>query len=176
MKFKFNGSIYHFEHFKCKVEFYTEAKYKEQAISNFKSQAKRHIGLIQNTKVDLIGDIEIFYYDCSEIYYINRDKVKLKKSTFTGKEFHIIENNKPQYKVNYNGDHISLEEAKYLYTKPKKPEWYVVYENGDRRKITEQIHQYGKCITYDGNDYYYDNDEQVYWKDGIRFSDRIEEC
>lgn len=175
MKFKFVGSIYHFEHFKCKVEFYTEAKYKEQAIANFKSQAKTHVGLIQNTRIDLVGDIIIYYIDCSEVYSINRNRVTLKDTPFEGNEFHIIENNKPQYRVNYDGKHISLEEAKYLYTIPEMPEWYITYENGNREKITSQVDKGINYVIYNEEEYYYSEDDQVYWKDGIPYSDRIEE-
>ena len=78
-------------------------------------------------------------------------------------------------KVKYENKLVSLEEAKYLYSSDGETRWYIVYTNGYREDITNLVRISGACIIFNNEDYLFDDDEGVYWKYGIPFSDRIEE-
>lgn len=170
--FKFSGAVYRFEILAMNnFEAHTKAVSKEQAINNFKSQAKRQLGYNNSAKADLDGILTIFYKDTKEEYRYNRGKFYLIFSDFDEANFVILGD-----KVRYENQLVSLEEAKYLYSSDGETRWYIVYANGYREDITNSVRVSGACIIFNDEDYLFDDDEGVYWKHGIPFSDRIEEA
>lgn len=169
--FKFSGSVYRFETLAMNnFEAYTRAVSKEHAINNFKSQAKRQLGYNNSAKADLEGILTIFYKYTKEEYSYKKGKFYLVSSDFDEANFVILGN-----KVEYENKLVSLEEAKYLYSSDGETRWYIVYSNGYREDITNLVRVSGACIIFNNEDYLFDDDEGVYWKHGIPFSDRIEE-
>ena len=174
LMFKFTGSIYRFETLaNSKFSATTRAISKEQAINNFKSQAKSSLGYNNTAKIDLVGELYISYpQTVREIYKINRDKLYLIESIFDENEFMILNDNK----VKYKGQYMSLEQAKYLkLAEDTETRWRITYENGNSEDITGKVKVSGSCVLFKDEDYLYDDSEGVYWKFGIPFADRIEE-
>lgn len=170
--FKFTGSIFRFETLATnKFEAHTRAVSKEQAVNNFKSQAKKQLGYNNSARVDLVGTLTVFYKNTKEVYNIDKNKFYLIESDFDEAEFVILDD-----KVKFDGKLVSLEEAKYLSSSKEETRWMITYENGYKEDITDQITIRGACIYFNGDDYLFDDDENVYWKYGIPFSARIEEA
>ena len=170
--FKFEGAIYRFEHIATdKFCEHTRAPSKEKAISNFMSKAKSMLGYNNTAKVILDGYLTVYYRNTTEIYKVKDKTVTLIKSDFEPNEFTVVNG-----KVKYEGQYMSLEQAKLLASEPEEVNWYIVYENGNRECITGKFKKYMNTIDYNDEDYLYDDSEGVYWKNGIRYSDRIEEC
>ena len=171
--FKFEGNIYRFETLASKnFTASTRAISKEQALNNLKSQAKSKLGYVNSAKVNLEGTLSIIYKEDKEIYKVDKqNKFYLIESNFDESNFIILNDNK----VKYNGQIVSLEQAKYLSTLDDEDTRYVItYENGNKEDITGKVKVVGSCILYKDEDYLYDSEENVYWKFGIPFSSRIE--
>lgn len=163
--FKFVGAIYRSEQLAVdNFKIHTRANSKEQAIYNIKSQAKLDLGYHNTAGVDLIGELTIFYYNAKEIYKVNKNELTLTYTDF--KDFDEEQNESTK---------ISIEEAKYLSSKPEKTKWIATYENGYTEDVTDKIKISGACIVLDKTDYLFDDEDEVYWKNGIPFSSQIRE-
>ena len=106
-------------------------------MNNLKSQAKSKLGYVNSAKVNLEGTLSIIYKDDKEIYKVDKqNKFYLIESNFDESNFIILNDNK----VKYNGQIVSLEQAKYLFTLDDEDTRYVItYENGNKEDITESI-------------------------------------
>lgn len=161
---KYHGAVYRFEHLADpKFDVHTRAKSKEKAISQIKSRAKSSLGYANTAKVDLVGTLTIYYdNEHRDVYEINRDAVTLKETD-------IPNITKPE-------KGYSLEETKYMYVYPEESEqrWILTHENGYREDVTRKVSICGSTITCGEDEFYFDDDAGVYWKDGIPYNSRIE--
>ena len=161
---KYHGAIYRFETLATpKFDAYTKAKSKEKAISQIKSKAKTSLGYVNSAKVDLVGTLTIYYdKEHRDVYNINRDDVTL------------VETDIPEITKAEKG--YSLEETKYMYVYPEESEqrWILTHENGYKEDVTRKISIYGSTITYEEDEFFFDEESGVYWKDGIPYNSRIE--
>ena len=160
--FKFSGDVYRFNIIVMKsVKSYTRAKSKEKAINNIKSQYKKDLGYSNSASLDIIGNLTVIYdINHVEIYDINGSDIILKETCFTEK-------------INTTSNY-SLEEIKFNILHPNKYRAiFNQYNTCESIDITNKIQIYNNCISFNESDYLYDENENVYWKDGIPYNDKI---
>ena len=179
----FKGAAYRFDHLVMEnIDEYVYSISKEQAISCFKSRVKEKLGLIKATDIRLSGMLYIKYDDR------HREKYRLTKNTLHPEEvMRIPFPSEGEGKVRLDTLHakeygksvVSVEEAKWLLIQDEvRPNRRIMFvsDEGEREDVTHEVTsiQSGKVIVLGDNEYLYDPDEDVYWMDGARYSNRIE--
>lgn len=162
--FKFNGNAYRFNTIVVKsFKSYTRAVSKEEAINNIKSKTKKDLQYLNSASLDLIGTLTIIYdQDHLEVYNVNKSKLILKETCF--KDINVP--------IKFNE---SIEQTKNKIINPNVFRILLTkYDTLEKIDVTNKAHIYNSCISVDDSDYLYDENEGVYWKDGIPFNDRIE--
>lgn len=175
--FEFKGSAYKFSTLADQnFNEYSRAISKEKALTNFKSKARTKLGYVNYAKIYLEGYLFVHYInDIVEKYKVYKDdRMELVETSFNHIPFNMTSSG-----VKYNGQVISLEQAKYLYLleseSVEETHWYVVYENGERECIDHKFTKYTNTIIYNDEEYFYSSEEGVYFLNAIPFAARIEE-
>ena len=184
--YKFNGSLRRFE--KVVAHEYTdetEAVSKEKAIVNLCARAKNYLGIPLKNRVELYGYLTIVYdpgvfeetYRVSSNYLTPENVVEYNAYINSQNKVRLPEDIEEKYGQKYG----SLEEAKYfryLEEQKSKPTrtsqvgWYI-NEYGKESKINDRdfdSFEEERHIEYNGDNYYYDKDEEVYWQEGHKYT------
>lgn len=154
MLFNFRGVIRSYHGCTDFVNIHTSAKSLKEAIKNFKYQGKQILKLVDSAYVSLSGDIFINYNVLQEQVRIDGEE------TIYDNEVTGFEQKKDKYV--FEDELLSREELLYkLYNSS-------FYDNSNHRIACKTK---SDEIEHDGKTYIYDDEEGVYWLDGVRFAD-----
>lgn len=179
--FTFKGNVHRFEQVVMRDTIYkTQAVSKEKAISNICSRAKKGLGFDVASKISLTGILHIDYNnEFQETYEVNCNELTPIEEIEYKYDTHVNKANKvriPKHlKEKYRLEKASLEEIKYYaYIDEHEPQGCHRWMLGNQIIQPDNV-SLGKYIEYNGDTYYYDEDEEVYWLDGNRFTTSITE-
>ena len=154
-KFIFTGTVRKYGNIICKGEYVTYADNSHKALSNISYQIKSNLGLVGAVKLVLDGVLTCYYSNHTENI--------------------TVKNNVVQEEIPRELEYLCKPIGNYRYKLLDKDTDFAreMYDFAEDNKITREkfIEFYGNYVQEKPVNYGYDEDEDVDWKDGIRFGE-----
>ena len=179
VKFRFDGVYYNYSKYGYFNNEITEAKNKNDALNHFRKRARDKLKLENNSKIELVGNLIVIYSENIEIYKIDdrTNTINLINSPYNDDWENKFKKSKNQ--INYNGEWLYIEQAKYYDLLPKEniPAYILTYQNGETERIYRELTIQKECgadyILYNEEVFWYNEDSNSFWNGQPYNSDKI---